>query len=284
MQPPRLQKETTMFRVISIRAFVAGLLATAALLLGGAAISARPAAAATKPTVVLVHGSFTDASSWSRVIPGLQKRGYPVIAAANPLRGIATDSTYLKNLLAQIKGPIVLVGHSYGGIVITNAATGNPNVKALVYVAAFAPAEGETGNQLIAHAPGSLLSPNALDVRTYVTPDGQLAPEVTAKPSKLRPIFAADLPASLTKIAAASQRPAALSTLSDPSGPPAWTTIPSWALVAGADKAIGAANERFMAKRIHAATVEAKGASHLVMLSQPETVVKLIADAAAGRR
>jgi pimeloyl-ACP methyl ester carboxylesterase len=273
-----------MSRHISIRAFAAGLLATAALLLGTATISARPAAAATKPTIVLVHGSFTDASSWSRVIPGLQKRGYPVIAEANPLRGIAIDTAYLKSLIAQIKGPIVLVGHSYGGIVITNAATGNPNVKALVYVAAFAPAEGETGNQLIAHAPGSLLSPDALDVRLYPTPDGQSAPEVTAKPGALRPIFAADLPVAATKIAAASQRPASLSTLSDPSGPPAWATIPSWALVAGADKAIGAANERYMAKRIRATTVEAKGASHLVMLSQPEKVTKLIADAAAGRR
>ena len=121
-------------------------------------------------------------------------------------------------------------------------------------------------------------------MRTYVTTDGRLAPEVTAKPDKLRPIFAADLPASLTKIAAASQRPAALSNPSDPSGPPAWATIPSWALVAGADKAIGAANERYMAKRIHATTVEARGASHLVMLSQPEKVVRLIAEAAAGRR
>jgi pimeloyl-ACP methyl ester carboxylesterase len=273
-----------MFRAISIRTSIAGLLSAAAIF--GGAISAGPAAAAAKPkpTVVLVHGSFTDASSWSRVIPSLQKRGYPVIAEANPLRGIATDSAYLKSLLAQIKGPVVLVGHSYGGIVITNAATGNPNVKALVYVAAFAPAQGETGNQLIAHAPGSLLSPAALDVRLYPTPDGQLAPEVTAKPSALRPIFAADLPVSLVKIAAASQRPAAASTLSDPSGPPAWATIPSWALVAGADKAIGAANERFMAKRIHATTVVAKGASHLVMLSQPEKVANLIADAAAGRR
>ena len=205
-----------MFRVIaSARVWIASLLAAA--LMFGAAVSAGPASAAStpKPTVVLVHGSFTDASSWSRVIPGLQQRGYPVIAEANPLRGIATDSAYLKNLLAQIKGPVVLVGHSYGGIVISNAAIGNPNVKALVFVAAFAPAEGETGNQLIAHAPGSILSPAALDVRTYVTPDGRLAPEVTAKPDKLRPIFAADLPSSLTKIAAASQRPAALSTLSD---------------------------------------------------------------------
>jgi pimeloyl-ACP methyl ester carboxylesterase len=261
-------------------------LLAAAAIFGGSAVTARSAGAATqpKPTVVLVHGSFTDASSWSRVIPSLQKRGYPVIAEANPLRGIAIDSAYLKSLLAQIKGPVVLVGHSYGGIVITNAATGNPNVKALVYVAAFAPAQGETGNQLIAHAPGSLLSPAALDVRLYPTPDGQLAPEVTAKPSALRPIFAADLPVAATKIAAASQRPAALSTLSDPSGPPAWTTIPSWAVVAGADKAIGAANERYMAKRIRATTVVAKGASHLVMLSQPETVAKVIEDAAAGRR
>ena len=143
----------------------------------------------------------------------------PSIAASNPLRGLATDSAYLKSILDQIEGPLVLVGHSYGGTVITNAATGNPNVKSLVYVAAFAPAEGETGNQLIAHAPEHP-SPAALDVRTSVTPDGQLAPEVTAKPDKLRPIFAADLPASLTKIAAASQRPAALSTRHRPARRP----------------------------------------------------------------
>ena len=121
-------------------------------------------------------------------------------------------------------------------------------------------------------------------MRTYQTPDGQIAPEATVKPSAFRPIFAADVPASLTKVAAASQRPTALSTLSDPAGPPAWKTIPSWYLVAGADKAIGAANERFMAKRIHATTVEAKGASHIVMLSQPDKVIRLILDAAAGRR
>jgi pimeloyl-ACP methyl ester carboxylesterase len=121
-------------------------------------------------------------------------------------------------------------------------------------------------------------------VRTYPTPDGGFAPEVTIKPSAFRPILAADVPASLTRIVAASQRPAALATLTEPSGPPAWETIPSWALVAGADKAIGAANERFMARRIHATTVEVKGASHVVMLSHPKQVVSLIADAAAGRR
>lgn len=278
-----------MLRVIATgrrtaRAWIAGLLV--AVLLAGAAVTAGPATAATtpKPTVVLVHGSYADASSWSKVVGDLQQRGFPVVAAANPLLGVGIDSQYLKDLLAQIKGPIVLVGHSYGGFVMTNAATGNPNVKALVYIAAFAPAQGETAQQLISHAPGSLLSPSAIDVRTYRTPDGQVVPEGTIKPGVFRRIFAADVPASLTKIVAASQRPTALSTLTDPSGPPAWATIPSWFLVAGADKAIGAANERFMAHRIHATTVEAKGASHVVMISQPEKAVKLIVDAAAGRR
>jgi pimeloyl-ACP methyl ester carboxylesterase len=178
----------------------------------------------------------------------------------------------------------VLVGHSYGGFVMTNAATGNENVKSLVYVAALAPAEGETLSQLTSHSPGSLLAPSVLDVRTFRTPDGQLSPEATVKPAAFRRIFAADLPASVTKVVAASQRPTALSTLTDPSGAPAWTTIPSWYLIAGADKAVGAANERFMARRIHATTVKAKGASHVVMVSRPKKVVNLIVDAAAGRR
>jgi len=167
---------------------------------------------------------------------------------------------------------------------MTGAATGNPNVKSLVYIAALAPAQGETGNQLISRAPGSLLAPSVLDVHPFLAPDGQPAPEATIKPDRFRPIFAADLPAAATRIAAASQRPTALSTLSEPSGPPAWTTIPSWYLVPGADKAIGTANERYMARRIHATTVEVRGASHVVMLSHPAETVKLIVDAAIGRR
>ena len=268
----------------NLRTWIIGLLVAG--LLGGGTVTADPAAAATtpKPTVVLVHGSFADASTWSAVIAGLQQRHYPVIAPANPLRGVPTDSAYLQSVLAQIKGPIVLVGHSYGGFVMTNAATGNPNVKALVYIAALAPAQGETLGQLTSREPGSLLAPSVLDVRLYPTPDGQLAPEATVKPNLFHKILAADLPASLTKIVAASQRPAALSTLTDPSGPPACATIPSWFMVAGADKAIGAANERYMAQRIHATTVEVKGASHVVMISHPKKVVNLIADAAAGRR
>jgi pimeloyl-ACP methyl ester carboxylesterase len=267
----------------SVRTWLA--VVAAALVLGAAAVpTGATAAPAPKPTIVLVHGSYADASSWSAVIPRLQKRGYRVVAAANPLRGLPEDSAYLKTTLAQIKGPIVLVGHSYGGMVISNAATGNPNVKALVYIAAFAPRQGETLQQLISHAPGSLLAPSVLDVDTYQAPDGRLLPEATVKPRLFHKILAADLPVAATDIAAASQRPTALSTLTDPAGPPAWTTIPSWYLVAGADRAVGTANERFMARRMHATTVEAKGASHIVLLSQPDKVTRLILDAAAVRR
>ena len=205
-------------------------------------------------------------------------------SAANPLQGVGIDTAYLKDTLAQIKGPIVLVGHSYGGFVMTNAATGNPNVKALVYIAALAPAQGETLQQLLARKPGSLLSPDALDVFPYTGLDGQPVLEAIVKPSAFRPILAGDLPASVVKIVAVSQRPTALSTPTDPSGPPAWTTIPSWFMVAGADRAVGAADERYMARRIHASTVEVKGASHVVMISHPGKVVRMITDAAAGRR
>lgn len=236
------------------------------------------------PTIVLVHGAWADSSSWTPVIERLRASDYRLRAIANPLQGLASDTAYLSSYLATIEGPIVLVGHSYGGMVISNAATGNPNVKALVYIAAFAPLQGETLQQLISHAPGSLLAPSALDVDTYQTPDGRVLPEATVKPQLFHKILAGDLPVAATAVAAASQRPTALSTLTDPAGAPAWATIPSWYLVAGADKAVGTANERFMARRIHASTVEAKGASHIVMLSQPDKVTGLILDAAAGRR
>jgi len=253
--------------------------------LSGAAIDAAPAPAGAqpKPTVVLVHGAFADASGWSKVIARLQRRGYSVFAPANPLRGVAGDAAYLRSVLSQIEGPIVLVGHSYGGFVMTNAATGNPNVKALVYIAAFAPAAGETVQALTSRAPGSLLGPDTLTIRTFPTPDGQVAPEGYITPGAFRKVFAADLPKTQTDVMAASQRPAALATLNEPSGPPAWATIPSWYLVAGADRTIGTANLRFMAQRIHATTVEAKRASHVVMMSQPRTTTKLILAAARAR-
>ena len=260
--------------------FVPALLIAASLF----AASATPANAAntrqSKPTVVLVHGAFADSSGWAEVISDLQQRGYPVLAPANPLRGVASDSAYLKNVLAQVRGEIVLVGHSYGGFVMTNAATGNPNVKALVYIAAFAPAAGDTVQALTARAPGSLLGQDTLMVRTFPAPDGTLVPEGYIKPSAFREVFAADLPKRQTEMLAASQRPASLATLGEPSGPPAWASIRSWFLVAGSDKTIGAANLRFMAKRAKAKTTEIKTASHAVLISHADETTKLILTAA----
>ena len=209
-------------------------------------------------------------------------RGYPVFAPANPLRGVSSDAAYLRSALSQIEGPIVLVGHSYGGFVMTNAATGNPNVKALVYIAAFAPAEGDTVQGLTSRAPGSLLGPETLTIR-YVPDRWDPAPEGDVTPSAFRKVFAADLPRAQTDVLAASQRPASLATLTEPSGPPAWATIKSWYLVAGADNTIGTANLRFMARRIRAKTVEVKGASHVVMMSRPQETTKLILAAAGAR-
>jgi pimeloyl-ACP methyl ester carboxylesterase len=256
-----------------------------ALVVAVALTAAAPAHAATqpKPTIVLVHGAFADASGWTEVIEALQERGYPVLAPANPLRGVSSDAAYLRNVLAQIEGPIVLVGHSYGGFVMTNAATGNANVKALVYIAAFAPAAGDTVQGLTAHEPGSLLGPETLTVRTFPAPDGTLVPEGYIKTSAFRQVFAADLPRRLTDALAAAQRPAALATLGEPSGPPAWATIPSWALIAGADKTIGTANLRFMAKRAKAKTIEIKGASHAVLISHAKETANLILKVAGNR-
>jgi pimeloyl-ACP methyl ester carboxylesterase len=260
------------------------LLAAAAALLFAGRLAA-PAAAAkgkAKPTVVLVHGAFADASGWSGVARRLQHRGYTVLAPANPLRGVAADTAYLRSFLDTIQGPIVLVGHSYGGFVITDAATGDPDVKALVYVAAFAPDEGETVGGLSGREPGSrLLEPGNLTVRTFPTPDGGQAPEGYITPSAFRAVFAADLPKAETAFMAAAQRPAALSSLNEPSGPPAWKTIPSWAVVAGRDFTIGTRNVRFMAERAGAKIVTVKPASHVVMMSHPGVVTKVVLRAVA---
>ena len=235
-----------------------------------------------KPTVVLVHGAFADASGWNGVTERLQDRGYTVLAPPNPLRGPAGDAAYIRSFLSTIEGPIVLVGHSYGGFVITNAATGNPNVRALVYVAAYAPGQGDTVEALTAMRPGSLLGPAALDVRPYPLPDGTQGLEGSIKPSLFREVFAGDLPRRLTTIMAASQRPASLLTLVEPSGPPAWEDIPSWYLVAGRDNTIGTANERIMADRIDATTIELKHASHVVMMSRPGATTDFILRAVKG--
>ena len=232
-----------------------------------------------KPTIVLVHGAFADASGWGGVITRLEQRGYTVLAPANPLRGVATDSAYIASVLATITGPIVLVGHSYGGEVITNAATGNPNVKALVYIAAFAPDAGESAGGILAQFPGSMLTPANLILRPFPQPDGTTGTDAYINPTVFREAFCADCSADTAAVMAAAQRPAALATLSEPSGVPAWKTIPSWYLVANQDHAIPPAAERFMAARMHAQTVQINS-SHAAMVTHPGAVTDLILRAA----
>jgi pimeloyl-ACP methyl ester carboxylesterase len=269
------------------RAVRASLLATVAALLIGTALTSSSALAKQppKPTVVLVHGAFADASGWRDVIDRLERQGYPVIAPANPLRGVTADAAYMRAFLATIQGPIVLVGHSYGGMVITNAATGNPNVKALVYVAAFAPDEGDSVASLGQLGTGGQLGPATLDLRPYPAPAGAPPLEGYIKLDVFRDIFAADLSRKQARTMALSQRPAALSTLGEPSGPPAWKTIPSWYLVPTRDHAIGTDVLLAMAERIHPRKiVKVKGASHVVMISRPKITTKLIVTAARSVR
>jgi pimeloyl-ACP methyl ester carboxylesterase len=243
--------------------------------LGGSAVDAD--AASTKPTVVLVHGAFADASGWNGVTERLQERGYDVVAPANPLRGVASDAAYLRGYLSTLKGPIVLVGHSYGGVVITNAATGNPNVKALVYVAAYAPDAGDTVVGLNGlGGGGGMIGPATLDLHPFIAPDGTEQAEGTIKTAVFRRIFAADVPRKLADAMAVSQRPGAVATLSEPSGPPAWRSVKSWYLVAGRDLAIGTGPEKAMARRIGAVTTVLRGASHVPMVSRPDAVTRFI--------
>ena len=226
-----------------------------------------------KPTIVLVHGAWADASGWNGVAERLERQGYSVIAPANPLRSVDGDSQYLASVVATISGPVILVGHSYGGVLITNAATGNPNVKALVYVAAFAPDSGETLGQLLAMNPGSEAVPPNLTFRPY--PGGV---DVYITPSAFHEVFCADVQQKTADVMAAEQRPLEAATLAQASGTPAWKTIPSWYLVAKDDHAIPPATERFMAQRAGATTREVRS-SHVAMISRPDDVTDLILDA-----
>lgn len=231
-----------------------------------------------KPTVVLVHGAFADASSWNGVIKRLKREGYPVIAPANPLRGLGSDADYLAGVLKTVKGPIVLAGHSYGGSVISEAAEGNPNVKALVYVAAFIPEKGESVLELTNKFPGSTLPPTTSPSQ-YPLPGGGTGTELTIKQDKFRAQFAADVPAQTAELMSVTQRPVAVSALEEKATRAAWKAIPSYALVSTEDKNIPAAALRFMAERAHAGTVETR-ASHAVTVSRPQTVSDLITRAA----
>ncbi|MEU1517460.1 alpha/beta hydrolase [Streptomyces sp. NPDC005811] len=231
----------------------------------------------TTPTVVLIHGAFADATSWSGVITELQGHGIPVIAPPNPLRGLASDAAYVASVAAQIDGPVVLVGHSYGGALITVAGV-TENVVGLVYVAAYALEEGESLGELQGRFPLSPLVSN-LKEWTYPTPGGETAVEVTIAEDAFPGVFAADVPADVTKVLAAAQRPLAAAAFEEKAAAAAWHTKPSWALIAAADEAINPDVERFGAERAGATVVELEGASHAVAVSRPKEVAELIRDA-----
>ncbi|RKT19081.1 pimeloyl-ACP methyl ester carboxylesterase [Streptomyces sp. 1114.5] len=268
------------------RRFIAG----AATLVGAFAVVGTANAAtqdsaadrAPKPTVVLEHGAFADGSSWDGVIAKLRRDGYPVVAAANPLRGPASDAAALRSLVDHIKGPVVLVGHSYGGSVISEAAVGEPRVKALVYVAAFLPAPGESALQLTDQFPGSTL-PGTLDPVPFTNADGSTGTDLYIQQDKFRAQFAADVPADRAALAAASQRPIAQAALTEKATAAAWQTVPSWDIVTTEDLNIPAAAQQFMAERAHAHTTEV-AASHSVAVSHPGLVTGVVEKAARATR
>lgn len=250
-------------------------LAIAALAAGALLLSADAAAARTTPTVVLVHGAFADASGFGAVTDRLQDRGYRVFAPANPLRGLADDAAYVAGTLASIKGPIVLVGHSYGGAVISQPALALPNVKALVYVDGSAVDEGESVLDIAQRFPGKL--GEALVARPFAG-----GVDLYIDPRRFRSVFAADVGARTAARMVTAQRPVTQAALAEPSAAPTWRSLPSWYLIGTADQAIPVAAQRFMARRMRARTVEVR-ASHVSYLSRPDKVAALIARAARGR-
>ena len=233
------------------------------------------------PTIVLVHGAFAESASWDRVIRQFEGAGHDVIAAANPLRGLAADAQSVSDLVRTIDGPIVLVGHSYGGAVITNVAADAGQITGLVYVAAFAPEPGESANALAQRFPGSTLGDALRPVpRSDGTTDLYIAADL------FHDQFAADVPAPDAARMYATQRPVTLEALQEASGErPLWKELPSWFLIAGQDRNIPAALQHFMATRAEArSTVELPSASHAAAVSNPEATARLILEAVAPLR
>ena len=231
-----------------------------------------------KPTVVLVHGAFAESSSWNTTTTKLLAKGYPVVAVAITLRGVKTDTTYLNNVLDSIAGPVILVGHSYGGNVISNISTAKTNVKALVFVSGVAPDIGESAATLSGKFPGSTLGPTLAP--PVLLADG--SKDLYIQQDKYHAQFAADVPLAEAKLMATTQRPITEAALNEPGGAPAWKVLPSWFLYGSLDKNIPPAVHEFMARRAGSKrTVEVKGASHVVMILHPEVLVKLIDEAAA---
>jgi pimeloyl-ACP methyl ester carboxylesterase len=238
----------------------------------GMAAPAAAAAPAGKPTIILVHGAFADAAGWGRVIPILQHDGYQVVAVENPLQSLDGDVANTKRVVEDQTGPVVLVGHSYGGAVITGAAAGNPNVKALVYLAAIVPDAGEPVAAFLDKYPTDLGHAQKIDKGGFVSID----------PSKFRQVFAADLPAAEAAVAAATQKPIAAAAFGASVPVAAWKTIPSWYVVSKQDHALSPDLERFYAKRINARTSELD-ASHVAFISHPKEIAAVIERAAGAK-
>jgi pimeloyl-ACP methyl ester carboxylesterase len=235
----------------------------------------------TRPTVVLVHGAWADASSWGGVVARLQDDGYDVRAVPNPLRSLAGDAASVRTFLDTLTGPVVLVGHSYGGAVITNAAAGAPQVTALVYVNAFAPDTGEAATALA--GPDSALAADPTTIFDFVpaTPPPTPGTDLYLRPSTVAGSFAVELDARARALVAATQRPATLGALNEPSGPPAWRTIPSWYLVGTEDRIIPPGAQRAMAARAGAAVVEFR-AGHVGLVADPDAVAQVVRQAASA--
>jgi len=249
----------------------------AALLLPVSDASARQP----KPTIVLVHGAFADASGFGAVTERLQDRGYTVIAPANPLRGPASDAASVAGVLKTIDGPVVLVAHSYGGAVTSEAANLVGNVKALVYLNALALDQGETNLGLTQRFPNKFVA--ALVPRPFALPDGTQGADLYVDTARFHALFAADLPARTAARMATAQRPLSAAAVEEPVTAPAWKTIPSWYLIGRQDEVISPVGQRFMARRAKAQTVEINS-SHVSYISHPDEVTDLIVRAARSVR
>jgi pimeloyl-ACP methyl ester carboxylesterase len=278
-----LSKKSVRWTALAVACAVGGAVALAT---DSSATAAAPSVTATqhqaKPTIVLVHGAWADASSWNPVMTRLHQAGYTVYAPPNPLRGVASDAETVADFVNTIPGPVILVGHSYGGSVISEAAVGDANVKALVYVAAFLPAPGETALQLTNQFPGSTL-PSALDPVPFTNADGGTGTDLYIQQDKFRHQFAADVKADQAELMAESQRPIAQAALEEKATGAAWETIPSWDVVTTQDLNIPPAAQEFMAARAHAHVTEV-AASHSVAVSHPDVVADVIERAARATR
>ena len=230
-----------------------------------------------RPTIVLVHGAFAENSSWDGVVDPLLDAGYPVIAAPNTLRGVSTDASMVSDLVRTIDGPVVLAGHSYGGMVISNVDAGAGEITGLVYVAAFAPDAGESAFSLAGMFPGSTLGD-----AVQPTPRADGTTDLTIRPDLFHAQFCADVPEDKARRMAVTQRPATLEALQEPSGEPLWKSIPSWFVFGEEDRNIPSALEHYLAKRAGARRkIEIPGASHAVTVAHPAATARLIEEAAS---